>query len=81
MFMGLLKTLPDDEMKKLMLENLKVTDDDLKGLAEARAQEVRDYLVETGKIDPARIFLIKANALSPEKIDKALNSRVSLSIK
>ena len=64
-----------------MLENLKVTDDDLKGLAEARAQKVRDYLVENGKIDPGRIFLVKTDALSPEKIDKALNSRVSLTIK
>ena len=80
-FLGLLKTLSDDEMKNLMLEHLKVTDDDLKGLAEARAQKARDYLVETGKIDPARIFLVKANALAPVKIDKALNSRVSLSIK
>jgi uncharacterized protein involved in outer membrane biogenesis len=80
-FLGLLKTLSDDEMKNLMLEHLKVTDDDLKGLAEARAQKARDYLVETGKIDPARIFLVKADALAPVKIDKALNSRVSLSIK
>jgi outer membrane protein OmpA-like peptidoglycan-associated protein len=79
--LGLMKSLPDDEMKKLMLENLKITDDDLIGLAEARAQKVRDYLVETGKIDPARIFLVKADAMAPEKIDKALNSRVSLSIK
>lgn len=80
-FLGLLKTLSDDEMKNLMLEHLKITDDDLKGLAEARVQKVRDYLVETGKIDPARIFLVKGNALTPEKIDKARNSRVSLSIK
>jgi hypothetical protein len=79
--LGLAKNLPDEDKKKLMLENLKVTDDDLKGLAEARAQKVRDYLIENGKIDAARIFLVKADALSPEKIDKALNSRVSLTIK
>ncbi len=79
--LGLAKTLPDEEMKKLMLENLKVTDDDLKGLAEARSQQVRDYLVETGKIDGSRIFLVKADTLPPEKIDNASNSRVSLTIK
>ena len=79
--LGFAKNLPDEERKKLILENLKVTDDDLKGLAEARAQKVRDYLVEDGKIDPARIFLVKTDALSPEKIDKAFNSRVSLTIK
>jgi hypothetical protein len=37
--------------------------------------------VESGKIDPARIFLVKANALEPEKMEKVPNSRVSLSIK
>ena len=79
--LGLSKSLSDDEMKNLMLEYLKVTDDDLTSLAEARTQKVRDYLVETEKIDPARIFLIKTNALAPDKIDKALNSRVSLAIK
>jgi hypothetical protein len=79
--LGLAKSLSDDEMKKLMQENIKVTDDDLNGLAEARAQKVRDYLEETGKIDPARIFLVKANALAPDKVEKALNSRVSLAIK
>jgi len=79
--LGLAKTLPDEEMKKLMLENLKVTDDDLKGLAEARSQQVRDYLIETGKINGSRIFLVKADTLTSEKIDNASNSRVSLAIK
>ena len=64
-----------------MLENLKVTDDDLKGLAEARSQQVRDYLVETGKTEGSRIFLVKADTLPSEKIDNASNSRVNLTIK
>jgi hypothetical protein len=68
-------------MKKLMLENIKVTDDDLKALAEERSQKARDYLVESGKMDPARIFLVKANALAPEKMEKVPDSRVSLTIK
>jgi uncharacterized protein involved in outer membrane biogenesis len=79
--LGFAKTLPDDEMKKLMLENIKVTDDDLKALAEERSQKARDYLVESGKMDPARIFLVKANALAPEKMEKVPDSRVSLTIK
>lgn len=78
--LGLLKSLSDDEMKNLMLKHLTVTDDDLRALADARSKSVRDYLVETGNIDPARIF-IKAGSLTPEKIDKVADSRVSLSIR
>ncbi|HVN72405.1 MAG TPA: DUF748 domain-containing protein [Desulfomonilia bacterium] len=80
-FLGLDKSLPDDEMKNLMTPNIKVTDDDLKSLAEERSQRVRDYLVDTEKIDGGRIFLVKADALSPEKTDKTGNARVNLSIK
>jgi uncharacterized protein involved in outer membrane biogenesis len=80
-FLGLDKGLPDEDMKRLMTENLKASDDDLRRLAEERAQNVLDYLVETGKIEGSRIFLVKAKALEPEKIDKASSSRVSITIK
>jgi len=80
-FLGIAKSLPDEEMKKLIIEHISVTDDDLKSLAAARAQQIRDGLVETGKIDPARIFLLETDALKPEKIDKVGNSRVSISMR
>lgn len=79
--LGIAKSLPDEEMKKLIIEHISVTDDDLKSLAAARAQQVRDGLVETGKIDPARIFLLETDALKPEKIDKVGNSRASISMR
>ncbi len=41
---GLAKTQPPDEMKKLILENTPVSDQDLKNLADARANAVRAYL-------------------------------------
>jgi uncharacterized protein involved in outer membrane biogenesis len=80
-FLGLDKGLPDEDMKRLLNENIKVSDDDLRRLAEERAQKVLDYLVEAGKIDGSRIFLVKAKALEPEKVDKASSSRVSITIK
>ncbi len=60
--LGLDKSLPPDEMKKLMIANTKVTDADLKQLAEARANAVRKAL--SGKIDPARLVVVapKLNA-------------------
>lgn len=53
---GLNKSLPPDEMKKLMLANIEVTDQDLQQLAGARANAVRQYL-SANKVDPERLFV------------------------
>jgi len=60
--LGLNKSLEPDEMKKLMIANTKVTDADLKQLAEDRAKAVRKAL--SGKLDPGRIVVVapKLNA-------------------
>ncbi|HQP31880.1 MAG TPA: DUF748 domain-containing protein, partial [Deltaproteobacteria bacterium] len=79
--LGLLKTLPDAEMRALMLAHIAVSDGDLSGLAEARAAQVRDRLVESGKIDPGRIFLVKAAALTPPNGDSVGQARANLTIK
>jgi hypothetical protein len=79
--LGLLTALPDADMQKLMLAHLTVTDGDLSDLAEARAREVRDRLVASGKIDPGRIFLVKLETLSPPKDDSVIKARVSLNLK
>lgn len=79
--LGLLKTIPDADMQQLMLAHVAVSDGDLSGLAEARAKQVRDRLVESGKIDPGRIFLVKAEALTPTTDDSKGTARVSLNIK
>jgi len=79
--LGLLKTIPDADMQKLMLAHLTVTDGDLGDLAEARAKRVRDYLVEIGKIEPGRIFLVKSETLTPPTDDQTGKARVSLFIK
>ena len=53
-FVGLDRSLPPDEMKRLLVTNMEVSDEDLKHLADERAQAVRKYL--STKIDPARLF-------------------------
>jgi hypothetical protein len=79
--LGIPKTLPDEEMKRLIMEHILVTDDDLKGLAAARSQQVRDELAHAWQVDPGRIFLVKADPFMPEQMDKVASSRVSLTIK
>ena len=55
-FLGLDKSLPPDEMKKLLLTNMEITDQDLQHLADGRANAVRQWL--SGQVDPGRLFVV-----------------------
>jgi hypothetical protein len=55
-FIGIVKDLPDDEMKKLILSHTVVGDEALHGLARDRVTAVRNFLIVDGKLPPERIF-------------------------
>ncbi len=77
---GLAKSIPAADMEKLIIEHTQVTQDDLRNLAQRRADQVRSYLQEQSIIDPARIFLI-APKLDGTGIDaKEPKARVDLTI-
>jgi outer membrane protein OmpA-like peptidoglycan-associated protein len=65
-FLGLSKSLPTDEMKKLMIANTKVTDADLHKLADARADVVRKYLAAK-QVDASRM------TIEPPSLEAAKN--------
>ena len=75
------KKLPRAEMEKLFHDNIPVTDNDLTELAAKRAETVREQLLQDSKVEPARIFIVKAPSLAPEKKEKAKNSRVGFKLK
>jgi hypothetical protein len=78
-FLGLDKSLPPDEMKKLLLTNMEITDQDLQYLADGRAKAVRQWL--SGQVDPGRLFMV-APTLNTDGIqDKGKTTRVDLSLK
>lgn len=79
-FIGIAKDLPVSEMEKLMLANLKVTDDDLKELAAERARAVEAYLLQSGQIEPGRIFIVGAGTLVNGK-GKVSNLRADFQLK
>lgn len=51
--------LPVEEMSSRLAETVTVDANDLRGLAEHRARQVRDYFTEIGKISGDRLFLSK----------------------
>ncbi len=66
-FIGIAKNLPVPEMEKLMLTNMKITDEDLRALATERARAVMSYLLQSGQIEPERIFIVEAASLNNDK--------------
>jgi hypothetical protein len=77
-FVGMDKTLPPDEMKKLLVTNTEVSDQDLKQLADARANVVREWMSK--QIDPARLFVTTPQLDAKGVSDKGTASRVDLSL-
>jgi hypothetical protein len=71
-FIGMVKDLPDEEMKKLILAHMIVGQGELQELARERATAVRSFLVAEGGLPPERIFeksgdIYKAPAKEGEK--------------
>jgi hypothetical protein len=55
---GLQKSLPVEEMEKLMIEHAVVGEEDLVSLGNRRAQAAKDWLVKFGQAPGERIFLL-----------------------
>jgi hypothetical protein len=54
---GLDKDVPVSEMETLLLEHIDITDDDLRLLAHDRAAQVKDYILDSRKVEPERMIL------------------------
>jgi hypothetical protein len=76
---GMVKRLPPDDLKKLLLAHIKVSDADLRHLADARVATVHQAL--SGSIDAARLLTV-APKLSAEGITgQGPTTRVDFSLK
>ena len=78
-FIGLAKTQPPDEMKKLILANTPVSDQDLRHLADARANAVRAYLSKK-QVDAGRMFIVAPKMDASGIKDQGKTPRVDLSL-
>jgi flagellar motor protein MotB len=79
--LGLAKSLPPKEMEKLMLANIAVTDSDMRLLASRRAERVKELILKGDEVAPGRIFIVGPQSLSPQKKEKAKDSRVDFKLK
>ena len=78
---GLVKDLPVAEMENLMITHTPVGEDDLRSLANDRAQTAREWLVEEAKVPAERVFMV-APRLGAEGIkDSGQHTRVDFSLR
>lgn len=78
---GLLKSLPVEEMEKLMLANLPVGEKELHELADRRAEAAEAWLVDQGKVPPERVFVVAPKLTGDNRDGKASPSRVDFSLR
>jgi hypothetical protein len=68
-------------MEKLLLANAKVADDDLRQLANARAQTAKAWLVETGSVAAERVFIVSPRTGAEGIKDPGKPTRADFSLK
>jgi hypothetical protein len=78
---GLAKDLPVAEMEDLMLANTPVTEDDLRLLANARAQAAKEWLVDQGKVPAERVFIVTPRLTAEGIKDKGKPTRADFALK
>lgn len=78
---GFSKSLPPEEMERLILENTPVGPPELRELALHRADAVRKYLDETAKIPQDRVYLVAPKLTAEGISDKGAATRVDFSLK
>lgn len=77
--LGLVKDLPANEMRKLIVANTVVAEADLQSLARERAAAVFNYLVAKGGLPAERLFQGSEDIYQPPAQENAPRSRVEFS--
>lgn len=75
---GFTKSLPVPEMEQLMLANIDAAESEMHDLAQARAENARDWLVEKGGVPADRIFVLQPRVQAGD--GKKPSSRVQFSL-
>lgn len=78
--LGFVKSLPDNEMRKLIIANTLIGESEFKSLARERSMAVMNHLVQKGAIPATRIFLKNEDVFKAPEKEAASRSRVELNI-
>ena len=76
--LGLVKDLPPDEMRKLIIANTVIGEPELQTLAHERVVTVMNYLVKKGNVPAERVFQKNDNVFKAPEKESIPRSRVEL---
>ena len=79
--LGFAKEILPAEMEALLLASYGADDEALRGLANRRAQTVKEWLVDKGSVASERIFVVAAKLSSEGIADKGAATRVDFAIR
>lgn len=79
--LGFAKDLPVPEMEALMLKYTRITDDDLRALANRRAQAVQNRILAGGQVSPDRVFVLAPKMTPVKEESKGKSNRVDFSLR
>ncbi|TKC79911.1 DUF748 domain-containing protein [Trinickia terrae] len=78
-FIGLTKSIPEDDMKTALAEHAPIDDGSLRQLAQQRAQAVQQYFED--KVDASRVFIVAPKLDAQGIKDKGAATRVDFGLK
>lgn len=79
--LGFARELPVPEMEALMLEHTPAGAEDLRRLANARAQAAKEWLVGRGKVPAERVFVVAPRLADAQAKDGGGSARVEFGLK
>jgi uncharacterized protein involved in outer membrane biogenesis len=77
---GLVKSLPDDEMVKLILANTPAGEEVMQELAEQRAKQVFDNLIQVQGFSPERLFMKRDDIFKKGDAELSQKARVGFAV-
>lgn len=80
-FIGISKSEPVDEMKRLFVENTTISEQDLRSLANERATNIRAYIETQGNIPNERVFIVAPKVVTNTTQGKEPNMGVDFTLK
>jgi hypothetical protein len=78
---GIAKSLPPQEMEKLIITHVEVNNVDLLQLAARRADNVKELILKVDANLASRVFVVESPSLSPKKKESVKDSRIDFKLK
>jgi len=75
------ESLTDGEMKEMIRQRIAIADEELWRLTQKRVKQVKDFILQDERISGKRLFIRKAESLSPPEPGGFKESRVELNLK